>query len=70
MSDFANYEEEFAAKNAEQYIGCVECKRSHHKTSICPNCNRCFFNQKIIYDKENIHAPIVNCKCGKTYLWD
>ena len=65
-----NYEEQFAFENADQYLGCSACKKSHHISSVCKNCYRCFFVGKRFPDKSGMFADVVKCKCGKTYIWD
>jgi hypothetical protein len=65
-----NYSEQFAFEHADQHIGCVRCKESHHISNICQSCYRCFFKEKYVTDKNGYHSPVVFCSCGKKYLWD
>lgn len=59
--------ETFAQKNADQYLGCSNCKESHHNTSFC-ECGRCYFEAK---NKSHTKFGLfVECECGKVSLWD
>lgn len=60
--------EAFAYWHADQWIGCVQCKRSHHVTSFC-KCKSCFFTAKI--REQSDHGTFLMCrKCRSINLWD
>jgi hypothetical protein len=62
--------EDFAEKHADQWQGCCECRESHHRTSFCKNCGRCFFRliplDRVVTDD----YTFVYCTCGHNDLWD
>lgn len=66
-----DYIEDHAFKYGEQYLGCVDCKKSHHVSSYCP-CGSCFFTGKILRrEPGGYDATFVKCKeCGRVSLWD
>jgi hypothetical protein len=62
-----NHNEQHAQMFADQHIGCVACKESHHETSFC-ECGRCFFKAPVIDNSEM--GTFVTCECGQSHLWD
>ena len=71
-------DEEHAFQYADQYVGCVSCKKSNHETSFCQKCGQCFFclmggDKTLPKEKKRvIHGEytIVCCPCGAEILWD
>lgn len=65
-------DEEFAVKHADQHLGCVKCRKSHHVTAFCHGCGRCFFQyigtKRLHHD--HVVGTVVGCECGKRVLWD
>jgi hypothetical protein len=61
------HNERFAQQHFDQWRGCVACKKSHHETSFCRKCGRCFYKQKIVQDD---YGTFVYCVCGQNDLWD
>lgn len=59
--------EDFAEQHADQWLGCTACKRSHHNTSFCRSCGRCFYTQTT---KTEEGYTFVYCECGNNDLWD
>ena len=63
--------EDFAEKHADQHLGCVKCRGSHHESSFCM-CGRCFHQyigtKRLSHD--GIIGTIVHCECGRNVLWD
>lgn len=64
-----DYEELFAQEHADQYLGCAECKKSHHVSAFCPKCKRCYF-KALRYEQDEMVGTIVTCRCGHVDLWD
>lgn len=62
------HDEKFALQHAEQYRGCVECKKSHHVTAFCRKCGLCFFNAVRFENTE--FGDFVTCRCGEVDMWD
>lgn len=60
--------EQFAEQHAEQWLGCVACGSSHHKTSFCPKCGKCYFTAREFDNTP--HGDFVTCQCGHRDLWD
>lgn len=59
--------EDFAEKHADQWQGCLQCKESHHESSFCKNCGRCFYHQK---SETTDYGTFIYCECGQSDLWD
>lgn len=64
--------EMFAETHAEQWRGCVTCKKSHHETSFCRECGACFFEALAgdAFCEDSHLGIIVHCQCGSSELWD
>lgn len=65
-------DEDFAAQHADQYIGCVACRASHHESAYCP-CGQCFFclmRTKPGAVEHTEHGTFVSCPCNRHILWD
>jgi len=65
--EFEEPREDFAQEHADQWIGCVACGASHHNTSFCPKCGRCFYTQPVSNDEV---GTFVYCECGEVSWWD
>jgi hypothetical protein len=67
-----NINEEFAQEKAEEWLGCILCKKSHFNLEFCPTCGQCFYC--LLRDKpELIQGGIdykVSCPCGCKSKWD
>lgn len=60
--------EKHSEQYADQYLGCIECKVSHHDSAYC-SCGECFFVGSIEHDPE--YGTFVKCfGCGKVSWWD
>jgi hypothetical protein len=63
--------ETFAEAHADQWLGCVKCKESHHTSSFCPKCGRCFFQYVGTRRCHNDEVgTFVGCECGTVSMWD
>lgn len=66
-----SHSEEYASKFPDLYIGCVECKESHHKSAFCPRCNKCLFRLIPMGRIEDRNfGSIFHCTCGNRDMWE
>lgn len=77
MSECNPLTEAFAEQHADQWVGCIQCKESHHETGFCQRCGQCFHALIGVRDAkgrrlvDNSDAgTFVHCPCGSVIMWD